>query len=199
MTLYSFTGSNTNHLDNYFTLFYPGLLNHVSFLNKKFKQILNDDEELELLNDTYIRLKDRLITNPLTGATTLSSYVLLSFLNEFRRRSKYKKHFIYSIDNPDNEIIINDKLEESELFNNNQEHYDSCDRLTRALFDFIRTRYDDKHTFLFKTYYLTKINSYRKLSTVTGLKYNYIKNLLSAMKADVKNNFKFDINNNDDD
>lgn len=163
-----------------------------SKINYLWKSALTEEERTDYLHNSYIKIKKRITASGYTGSNYMAytfrtlRFDMMQYHNQ--KKVKNKKRFV-DFDNEELQGEINEMLLKENLFSNNQNYYEQLVILVRLLFEFLDKRYSSNHTFVFKTYYLTSSNSYKKLQETTGYSFNTIKNIISNIKKDIKTNF----------
>lgn len=151
------------------------------------------DYSSDIVNDVYLKVRQRIELSGFTG-TNYFGFCWMSIQNDWFVLCNRKKirHFI-DIDDHDNHFNDIERAEqylltEEEWNQKQEEYYQKIEFIVRILFNYIETNYNEKESYLFKTYFLLG-ETYKQLSVRTNYSQAYISNTIKPMKRDLRNNF----------
>jgi len=163
------------------------LSNQYSELVRKSYAICQHSEHsVDLLNGAIERTIERIRKSGFTDTTKFGGYILQSVKHDFHREERKctKRHFVSA---DDYQWEVEQMMKAND--HNSQHHHFETELVTKYLFQYLERFYPAKHATLFKVYYTTENNTYRKIvQTQAGVTMSSVKNILSKMKQDVKRN-----------
>jgi DNA-directed RNA polymerase specialized sigma24 family protein len=147
----------------------------------------NDFAYEDIFQDNIVKVRNRIINSGFTKNQNFGGYLYFSVFNDFKLKQKRqaRKRYI-SINDEDHFNEVESAL--SNVDHSSQLFYDDLDLVVKSLFKYLDTYYNERYSFLFKTYYLTTNNTYNKLAAHSRLDYRTIKSVISRMKKDIRLN-----------
>lgn len=175
------------------------------YVQKNYKEIkksanticksYKNDEVDDIINDTYIKLKKKIQRDGFKGKN-YAGYYWISIKNEFGMKlRKIKREKLISIDDSFNDfmdyslIIEKVLLEQHETARLSDEYDNELMDITKDLFEYIEIIFNDREVYLFKNYYLTPKNTYKKLSKLTGYSITECSLTIKEMKKRIREGF----------
>jgi RNA polymerase sigma factor (sigma-70 family) len=166
--------------------------NHYNDLKRDANDIFRNDGE-DFIMDTYIKLRDRFARTGFQpkGYEDLNrcfyAYFYRTLKNLHRDSVRKKKTYFVDIDGFDVDIINNVLIDS---IHNPEIHHIQLEIIMAHLFRYVAIRYGEKSSMLWKMYYLQpNASSYRKLSGITGYSRNYVRDVIVAIKQDIRTHF----------
>jgi hypothetical protein len=155
--------------------------------------------EEDLLNDTYLNVRERIMRSGFTE-TYFKTYIVRSLRNlQINEAKKLKNKFYINVDNKDYETNIeNTLIENDEIEKDTMQYREDVMSLSKMLFKYIETKaYDNEMQFVFRCYYLMRGRmTYAKLTKMTGINKNKCTKIIQTMKQDIRENFLQWLNGN---
>jgi DNA-directed RNA polymerase specialized sigma24 family protein len=177
---------NTQSLNAFDTF----LAKNYSKVRSQAQQIYWGDQQFEdTLQNSILKTRERITKSGFTNTSdyNFSGYLFLANSNQLKldKKKENRRKFI-DADNPD----FKDEIEQTVFDNDHssQPYRDDLETVVRSLFKYLDRYYSQQHATLYKAYYLSNKNSYKKIAEHSGLAEATVKNILSLMKKDVREN-----------
>lgn len=160
-------------------------VHYTKHLNDAKRTCWLDPDAQDHLNNNVIKVRNRIIKSGFTG-NNFGGYLWMGISNDHRLKKKREaRKTFYDFNQPEIQNEIQEYLEGED--HDSQLYQDDLKLFTEYVFRYIEIKYPE-HNILFKTYYLTKINSYKKLATYFNYQEQSVRNIIQVMKEDVKVN-----------
>jgi len=190
------------------------------FIKNNYRKLLNDalsitqhyDYSTDIVNDTYIKIRNRIELSGFTG--NVYGYFWMSVSNEWRvlcNRKKIRKFVELDIEqdseanshgnnNHTSKIKYNDRehaeqvlLQNEEWDKIEEEYFNRIMWICNLLYNWIEVNYDDREAYLFKTYFKHG-DTYEELSIRTGIDKPTISRIIKPIKRRLREEFQDYIN-----
>lgn len=167
------------------------LQNYDNFVQNNYQRLYvhalvqthNEEEAIDLLHDTYIKIKEYIIMSGYSG-TGFITHFCTSIRNRFIDMKRKKQFVMVQADGLEDKEYENDSEETEEKMKENEY---KC----KYVFKYIENNYDERQCYVFKVYYLYPPNqrmTYAKISQQTGLGISYCSETIKTIREDLRLN-----------
>ena len=178
-----------NTFNNYFSNNYNGLVKYTIMIGQSVNLIEKRERwAKDILHDSYLKINNRLtmsgFTGNLTGYTMITiNNALISHYNKVVKTIPIEIN-TDSIDNIEDILLAQEQEHKERVVYQNE-----IEIISRNIFRYLSTRYNDKQKYIFRTYFLNKKMTYKKVKKTTGYSLGFISETIKKIKQDLKYNF----------